>query len=279
MSISTTQQLHSRHNYFLAKEPCPRCRNIPYKNLDVYQAFQTGEKAKFMLVLKKYREVSLTEIKCSCGKVFTIPKDMRAPKQQPARKVNKEYLKMDEEALIEVGLGDPDYRQLILDFLWAVRSELRIISQNQFHRREDYLVAVGQGYLDFKQMKEDLDSILRGDKTVEDACTKENIRNNILRRDDFHLDWNTDTLFCELPKLYRREFERHQKAGRSAIDREVEQSVCCVTPKKATKYLNYSYSSEIRRLRRKGVLIDCKKHSTKGKAMITVDSLIKRKRG
>jgi len=118
MSISTTQQLRSKHNYFLVEEPCPRCRNIPYENLDVYRAFQTAEKAKFMLVLNKYREViSSTEIKCSCGEVFTIPKDMRAPKQQTARKVNKEYMKMDEEALIEVGLGDPDYHQLILDFL------------------------------------------------------------------------------------------------------------------------------------------------------------------
>jgi len=238
MSISTTQQLRSRHNYFLAKEPCPKCGNIPYEDLDVYRAFQTGEKAKFMLVLKKYREViSSTEIKCSCGEVFAIPKDMRAPKQQAVRKVNKEYMKMDEEALIEVGLGDPDYRQLIQGFLWAVRSELRIISQGNFNRREDYLVAVGRGYLDFKQMKEDLDSILRGDKTVKDVCTKEHIRNNILRRDDFHLEWNTDTLFSELPKLYRSECERHQKAGRSAIEKAVEEAECHVTQNLASQFL------------------------------------------
>ena len=143
---------------------------------------------------------------------------------------------MDEEALNEVGLGDTDYRQLILDFLWAVRSELRIISQGQFHRREDYLLAVGQGDLDFKQMKEDLDSILRGDKTVEDVCTKENIRNNILRRDDFHLEWNTDTLFDVLPKFYRREVKRHQESGRYAIEKAVKESPCHVTQTLAAEF-------------------------------------------
>jgi len=106
MSISTTQQLRFRHNYFLAKEPCPNCGNIPYENLDVYRAFQTGEKAKLTLALKKYREVSLTEIKCSCGEVFTIPKDMRAPKRQTARKVNKEFMKMAPDKAFRLISGD-----------------------------------------------------------------------------------------------------------------------------------------------------------------------------
>jgi len=246
---------------FLVMGKCPHCDDIPYNNHGVRIVYKKGGKALWR-ALKKCRGITdLNEIECkSCGKTFEIPEHLWTPEelQTPkAKKVVKKktkkelaaeakvaakvkaaakarYMKMDEEALIEAGLGDPDYRRFFMEILKT--GYFRLIPQAD--NSTNLMLGAARHTLCAKQIAKDWKAILSG-ANIDEYCTDQHVRENILcdsPLSSHFRDWNTEEYLRIMPELYSREIERHRKAGRTAIEEAVEDAECHVTQVLASAY-------------------------------------------
>ena len=226
------------------------------------------------------------ELECEvCHEPITIPlyaqtkvvEALKLLRGKGRPKLKKEKVEIEERP------EGPDFHWFVRDLAKPVRRFPFIMSFETAAREkgaslQDWVKSL-RSSIDIEQLKRDWGRCLRGGEAViPEVSSVQHCWDKLLlplRKKPLRMTQEDARSFSDaLKEEYPKEIERYRKAGRTAIEIEVEEAVCCVSPTLAAQYLGYKNTSSIRRLRKQKELRRCETHPTR----ITKASLITLKR-